>query len=123
MRTLRYAAILLAACAWAEEASDRAAIEKVVIAFNHPEERAAVLARDADLGPLPPGYGPEPWSEISSPHFASHRVLFVTQDVAVVDASASLYGTMILKRTVPAIFVMRREATGWKVVLLRIGAP
>ena len=123
MRALRYAAILLAGCAWADEASDRAAIEKVVIAFNHPEERAAVLAKDADIGLLAPGSGPEPWSEISAPFFASRRVRLVTPDVAVVDARASQYGSMILKRTVPAIFVMRREADAWKVVLLRIGAP
>lgn len=120
MRVL-YCIAFLAACAWADEAADRAAIEKIVIAFNHPHERPALLAKDADLGSL--GRDSDGWTETSPMLFASRSVRFVTPDVAVVEANASQYGTLIVKRKTDALFVMRRQGTDWKVVLLRVALP
>jgi hypothetical protein len=117
---LCYAAILMSVCAWGNETSDRAAVEKVAIAFNHPDQRAAVLAKDADLGRVARDADRQPWSEVSAPYFTSQSIRFVTPDVAVVDGRISQYGTMVARQT-PAILVMRREAAGWKVVLLRGG--
>jgi hypothetical protein len=115
LKTLRWIPFLLAAAAWADEAADRAAIQKVVIAFNHPHERAGVLAKDANLSSLARYAGPE----TSQVLFESHDVRFVTPDVAVVDASGSQYGSLILKHSMAAIFVMRREGAAWKVVIFR----
>jgi hypothetical protein len=119
MRALCYVPFLLAACAWADEAADRAAIEKAVIAFNHPHERATVLAKDANLS-SPTRYA---WQEVSQVFFESQGVRFVTPDVAVVDAAGSQYGSVIVKQSIPALFVMRREGGDWKVVILRMVAP
>jgi len=119
MRALHCAVLLPAACAWADETSDRAAIEKVVIAFNHSDRRAAVLAKDADLDPRARDSGAEPWSEVSQRYFVSHGVRFVTPDVAVVDAGATQYGSLVARRT-SAFFVMRREGAAWKIVWLRV---
>ena len=116
MKTLWCVPFLLAAGARADEAADRAAIEKAIVTFNRTHERAAVLAKDADLSALARRWEPE----VSQVYFETRGVRFVTPDVALVDATGSQYGTLILKRSMPAIFVMRCEGADWKVVVLRI---
>jgi hypothetical protein len=106
--------ILLAATAYS--ADDSEAVRKTIAAFNHPSERAAVLAPDADLSPLDHLVS----AEVSQVYFEARTIRLITPDVAFVDVSASQYGTLILKRSTPAIFVLKREAGVWRIVLMRI---
>jgi hypothetical protein len=109
--------ILLLAAAHAAEPSD--AIRKTIATFNDPHQRASVLARDADLSPLDRFTG----QEVSQVYFEATAIRLVTPDVAFVNATASQFGSMIMKRTMPAVFVLKREAGAWRISVMRIAAP
>jgi hypothetical protein len=105
----------LAIGARGDEAGDRAAVQKTLAAFNDSHLRAEVLAAGADVSALDRYSGPE----VSQMYFELKAVRFVTPEVALADATGSQYGTLIMKRSVPALFVLRKEAGTWHVVLLR----
>ena len=107
---------ILAACAWAGAASDHEAIRKAIAIFNNPRERASVLARDADIAGLEGFAG----QEVSQVFFEAKVIRFVTPDVAFVDAVASQFGSVILKRSRPAVFVLKREGGVWRISVMRI---
>src|SRR4051794_36716882 len=115
MRALAALPLLLCACLQADQSSDRVAIEKVIARFNHPQERASVVARDADLTPLDREEGPG----VSPLFFEAKEVSFVTANVAFVDATASQYGSVIVKRSRHACFVLRRDNGEWRIAVLR----
>src|ERR1017187_7157612 len=98
------------------EASD--AIRKAIATFNHPHECATVLARDADLSPLDRFAG----QEVSQVYFEVTAIRMVSPDVAFVDATASQYGSLIVKRSVPAVFVLKREGGAWQISVMRVAA-
>ena len=75
-----------------------------------------MLARDADLPPLDRFAG----QEVSQIYFAVTAIRFVTPDVAFADATASQFGSVIVKRSSPAMFVLKREDGVWRISLLRI---
>jgi hypothetical protein len=110
--------LALAARAWAADPADNEAIRKAIATFNDPHERATVLARDADLSPLDRFAG----QEVSQIYFEAKAIRFVTADVAFVDAAASQYGSTILKRSMHAAFVMKREGGAWRISVMRITA-
>lgn len=119
MRTLCPLLLWFAAYAWGDEANDRAAIEKTIVTFNDTHLRGGVLAHDADVDVLSRYRG----QEVSQVYFEVKNVRLVTADVAITDAAGSQFGSLVMKRTVPAVFVLRREGGEWKVVLLRMSAP
>ena len=108
--------LALAARAWAAGPADNEAIRKAIATFNDPHERATVLARDADLSPLDRFAG----QEMSQVYFEAKAIRFVTADVAFVDAAASQYGSTIMKRSMRAVFVMKREGGAWRISVMRI---
>lgn len=107
---------MLAAIAWAAGPADHEAVRKAIATFNNPHERASVLARDADIAPLAPFAG----QEVSQVFFEATAIRLVTPDVAFVDATASQFGSVILKRSSPAVFVLKREAGAWRISVMRI---
>ena len=107
--------LLFAIAAWADEA-ERSAIDKVIVTFNHTHERQTVVASDADLSDLEHFRG----QEVSQMYFELKSVYFVTRDAAVADAVGSQFGSPGFKRTVPALFILKRVGTEWKVVMLRL---
>jgi hypothetical protein len=111
--------LMLAASAWAADPADSEAIRRAIATFNDPGERATVLARDADLSPLLRFAG----QEVSQVYFEAKSIRFVTPDVAFVDAAASQFGSLIMKRAMPAVFVLKREAGAWRISVMRIAAP
>ena len=108
--------LMLAASAWAADPADSEAIRRAIATFNDPGERATVLARDADLSPLLRFAG----QEVSQVYFEAKSIRFVTPDVAFVDAAASQFGSLIMKRAMPAVFVLKREAGAWRISVMRI---
>ena len=110
---------MLAAGAWAADPADSEAIRKAIATFNHPHERATVLARDADLSPPDRFAG----QEVSQVYFEPTAIRFVTPDVAFVDAAASQFGSVIVKRSMQAVFVLKREGGAWRISVMRIAAP
>jgi hypothetical protein len=111
-----YCLLTLAALAWADEPADFQAIRKVISSFNHASERAAVLAHDADVSPLDRYAG----QEVSQVYFETAAIRLVTPDVAFVDATASQFGSVILKRSTRAMFVLKREGGVWRISVMRL---
>ena len=109
---------MLAARAWPGEPADSDAIRKAIATFNDPRLRATVLAPGADVAPLRRLAG----QEVSQVYFAATAIRLVTPDVAFVDATGSQYGSVILKRTIPAVFVLKREGGAWLITVMRMGA-
>lgn len=60
------------------------------------------------------------WSEVTAPLIGNETVRFLSSDVALVDASQSRYGSLILKESVPVTLIMKLEGGQWKIFSLRI---
>jgi hypothetical protein len=107
---------MLVACAWAEDDPADKAIRKAIATFNDPHTRATVLAPGADIAPLDRMGGPG----VSRVYFEANAIRYVRPDVAKVKASASQYGSVILKRTIPVVFVLKRQGGVWRISALRV---
>ena len=132
---LRFSLLAASACLWADEAADRIAIEKVVTALSEARRGTDTKALSAlfvseaarseleylsamDRGLLDAAN--RPWSEVTVPRIVTKSIHFVTRDVAVVDASNTQYGSVILVRSVPVLFVMKRPGEDWRIDSLRV---
>jgi hypothetical protein len=133
MKSIMLAAVLCAGGLFAaDEAADRAAIEKTIAGLNVLSARSDSFTADFEdwtamlrLWQSGPDGEPsvvisrEPWGEatitwpgtgrIAAP-IITRKIRFVTPEVALVDAEGN----------VPALFVMRKEGTYWKIASLRI---
>jgi hypothetical protein len=126
--------LLFAALACADTLPDRAAIERVVGAVivdptdsgAKPGSRLFTADADNELDRLLDldrrllELSREPWSEITSPRLVIQSIRFVTPDVALVNAVNTHYGSMILARRIPVLFVMKKEGTAWRIASLRV---
>jgi len=115
--------LLFATLACADTTADRAAIERVVgAAIVDPTDSGAKpgsrlftadadseLDRLLDLDRRLLELSREPWSEITSPRLVIQSIRFPTPDVNLVNAANSHYGSMILARRIPVLFVMKRK--------------
>ncbi len=95
------------------------AIRKVIVAFNDLKERLHLLTDDADLTPIARFGG----QEVSQVYFETRSIKLLNPETAFVDATASQFGSTIMKRSMPAYFVLRKVAGQWKVAVMRIGHP
>ena len=136
MRALLCLPLVIATSLHADEAKDRASIEKVIAALNGPVQRAALFTRDAasdvDFDRLidlhrPDRFTPnrpigtnEPWTEFTLPRVVSGAIRFVTADVATVDGASTVTGAVTLTPSVPLLFVMKRESSKWKISSVRV---
>ena len=133
MKSIMLAFVLCASGFFAaDEAADRAAIEKRIAGLNVLSARSDSFTTDfedwADMLRLwqtgPDGepsvvISKEPWGEATitwpgmgriAPVIVVKKIRFVTPEVALVDAEGK----------VPALFVLRKEGTDWKIASLRI---
>jgi hypothetical protein len=134
MRALFCIPLLFAAHAWADQAADRAAIERVIGALNSAQSRPGEkpdsslftadadnqLDRLADLNRRLFQASKEPWSEATTPRMAIQSIRFVTPDVALVDAANTQYGSVIPARRIPLLLVMKKEGADWRIASLRV---
>jgi hypothetical protein len=114
MKALVWILLGVAVVARADERAD--AVRKAIAAFNDLRERATVLTADADLSPLERFAG----QEVSQVYFEVRSIKFLTGDIAFVDATASQFGSTIMKRVLPAYFVLRRAGGEWHVAVMRV---
>jgi hypothetical protein len=99
---------LLLAAPWmwaANEAADRAAIDKVIASLNDAKARP-------DAG--------EVWTEMSRPILVTRSVQFLSSKVARVEASRVQYGS-VMSRSVPVVILLERKRGGWRISSLREG--
>jgi hypothetical protein len=124
---------------FADEAEDRAAIDKVIAALNDPAHRAELFTKDADPGldfdrlvdlhsttSCPGVFGMggvigmnETWTQMTAPHVVSGTIRFITRDVAIVDGASTIEGAVTLARSVPLLFVMNKEGREWRISSVR----
>ncbi len=114
----------------ADEAQDRASIERIVETLNgarSPENLKAIAAlftADAQdevnlLQRMVQSDDPM-WSEVTAPRITVRSIRFITADVALVDAVNSQFGSLILVRRVPLLLTMKRESGGWRITSFRV---
>jgi hypothetical protein len=129
--TIAVASLLLAAFARADEVSDRADIERTIGALNKAQSESewkdlftADGIREFDRLPAldrgPWSEDPRPWSEVSNPGFVVRAVRFVNPETALVDATSSQFGSTIVVRRTPVLFVMQKEKSVWKIASVRL---
>ena len=58
------------------------------------------------------------WTEVTAPMIGNESVRFVSSDVALVDATQTRYGSLILKQSVPVTLLLKLEGQEWRVVSL-----
>jgi hypothetical protein len=136
MKAILFLSLFLAIALQADEAQDRAAIDKLIAALNDPAKRANLFVKDADsainfdrlieLHRLPaPSPGAvigmnESWTQLTAPHVVSERIRFVTQDVATVDGASTIDGAITLARRVPLLFVLKKVGAEWRISVVRV---
>ncbi|MBZ5632707.1 MAG: hypothetical protein LAO55_06200 [Acidobacteriia bacterium] len=106
---MKCAVLLLLAAPWvwaANEAADRAAIDKLIASLNDPKARP-------DAG--------EVWTEMSHPILVTRSVQFLSPKVARVDAARVQYGS-VMTHSVPVVILLEKRRGGWRIVSLREGA-
>jgi hypothetical protein len=119
MRAVFWIFLTFVGLAPAAQATDEDDIRKVLVAFNDLTQRPHVLTPDADLTPLRHFAG----QEVSQVYFEVRSIRLLPPDVAFVDATASQYGSTIMKRSMPAYFVLRKVAGEWRVAVMRVPHP
>ena len=128
--------LLFAVGLWADEAQDRAGIDKVIAALNDPVRRAGLFTKDVDSAvdfdrlvdlhttnssPYSAVIGMnETWTEMTVPHVVSGIIRFITPDVAIVDGASTVEGAVTLARSVPLLFVMKKEGAEWRISAVRV---
>jgi hypothetical protein len=132
MRTTVWVSLAFSVLGWADGSADRAAIERVISALNIDsrglsQQRTKLFTTDADneldrLSNLDRRLSPpkNPWSEVTTPRIVVQSVRFITSDVALVEATITQYGSIILVRRVPLLLVMKKEARDWRIASLRV---
>jgi hypothetical protein len=133
MRRIFCGFLIVSALAWADERTDRHAIEGIIESLNtdgsaEGQKRVASLFTDdadnqlAKLSDLNRGLVPSdgPWSEVTKPHIRVQAIRFITDDVALVDAVNAQYGSTMLVRRVPLLLVLKRQGKEWRIASLRV---
>lgn len=134
MKTIFCISLVFAAIAWADEATDRVAIEGVIGTLNadktgaDQKRIASLFTTDADnefdrLANLDRRLlqsSDKPWSEVTTPRIVIQSIRFISAEVALADAANTQYGSTILVRRVPVLFVMKKQAGEWRIASLRV---
>jgi hypothetical protein len=135
MRVILCLAVVFVSVLKADEVTDRAAIDKVIEGVNDPLQRARLFTKDVDSTvnfdslidmhlalsarvPVPVGT-PEPWRTLTQPHVVSGTIRFITPDVAIVDGASVVRGAVTFAETVPLLFVLKKEQSGWRISAVR----
>jgi hypothetical protein len=119
---------------WADEAADRLSINSVIEALNDPARRASLFTKDADTSVdfdhliglhkkssfIGGTGGNESWTVLTKPRVAGGPIRFVTPDVATVDGASTVMGAVTIERSVPLLFVVKREGSAWRISTVRV---
>ena len=127
MRAIPCILVLFVACAWADEAAERTAIEGAIGVLNDAQPgtsgRSSLFTADAD-NELDRRLQPSdrPWSEVTRPRLVIQAIRFVTAEVALVTAANIQYGSTTPVRRIPVLLVMKKEGN-WRIASLRLLWP
>lgn len=120
-------ALILGASAFADEASDRKAIEGVIAALNDSgKSHADLFTRDSGESQrqidfwLRRGIPTEVFSETTRPFILLGAVRLITSEVAVVDVAITRFGSLP-SGSVPLVLILRKDGD-WRVAAVRTPA-
>jgi hypothetical protein len=102
---------------WADEAADRADIQKVVAALNNASARPTdVWARGVDgaaeRAKLISG---APMSEVFGGKISAASIQFPARRIALVYATQTQFGSLILSRSISLVIMMKKVRGGWRI--------
>ncbi|MCU1327965.1 MAG: hypothetical protein JWN34_3335 [Bryobacterales bacterium] len=109
----------------ADEATERSAIEATIGVINSrsepvarlfTSEAASSLEGAKQIADLDQMMSMEPLSEVTAPRLTVRSIQFVDPTVARVEAENIQYGSVIMQRVTPVVFVMRKMGANWRVV-------
>ncbi len=116
----------LTTLSWADEVSDRAAIETVIRSLNEPKLDSSLLIAGANVVELDrlrnlPGFlnSQAPMSEVSRPQIVSKTIRFLDSRFAAVEGVKVQYGSL-RTRSIPVFFLMERQGKDWRIAFLRV---
>jgi len=117
VRRILCLSILAATCAWADDATDREAIERLIaVVNNHSRPLADVFTADAPESERNMLLAHEqPWSEVTSPRISTRSIRLIAPEVALVECASTQYGSMILVRTTSILLVMKKNGWQWRI--------
>ena len=149
MKTFLCLAVLVASVVWADEATDRAAIEATLAALNPSPLRPNLFTRDFAnavelqrfLGQAADGVvvrteaatltishepmgeatlGPPLPNSVPLKRFVTRSVAFVSPDTSIVVAIPEWQFESAASKRVPVLFVLRREGSDWQIASFRV---
>ena len=117
MRRILCLPILAATCSWADDASDREAIERLISAVNHHSKPLtdAFTADAPESERIMLSGHEEPLSEVTSPLITIRSIRLITPRVALVECTSTQYGSAIIARTTSMLLVMKKDEGQWRV--------
>ena len=121
MRQILCLSILVATCAWADDATDREAIERLITSVNHHSKPLTdVFTADApESEQIMLSGHEEPMSEVTSPLITTRSIRLITPQVALVECTTTQYGSAIMARTTSMLLVMKKIGRQWRIASVR----
>jgi hypothetical protein len=116
--------ILVATFAWADDASDREAIEHLIAAVNnHSKPLTDIFTADATESERSMLSADEqPLSEITSPRITTRAIRMITTQAALVECTNTQYGSVIIVRSASMLLVMKKDGAQWRIAcVLELG--
>jgi hypothetical protein len=117
VRPILCLSILVATCAWADDATDREAIERLIAVVNNhskpltdvftadtPENERSMLSADE-----------QPWSEVTSPRITTRSIRLIAPRFALVECTNTQYGSVLVVRTTTMLLVMTKDGEQWRI--------
>jgi hypothetical protein len=109
--------ILVATCAWADDATDREAIERLIAAVNdHSKPLSDLFTTDApESEQVMLSANEQPWSEVTSPRITTRSIRLITPQIALVESTNTQYGSTIMVRATAMLLVMKKDGAQWRI--------
>ena len=109
--------ILVATCAWADDATDREAIEHLIAAVNnHAKPLTDVFTADApEIERSMLSAHEQPWSEVTSPRITIRSIRLIAPQIALVESTNTQYGAVMVVRRAPMLLVMKKDGAQWRI--------
>ena len=117
MKRILCLSILVATCAWADDASDREAIERVIAAVNnHSKPLTDLYTADAPENERSLlSVNEQPWSEVTSPRITTRSIRLIAPRFALVECTNTQYGSVLVVRTTSMLLVMKKDGEQWRI--------
>jgi len=117
VRRILCLSILVATCAWADDATDREAIERLITAVNnHKKPLTDLFTADApenERGML--SVNEQPWSEVTSPRITTRSIRLIAPRFALVECTSTQYGSVLVVRTTSMLLVIKKDGEQWRI--------